>query len=181
MARVPLLEGDESPDMADLVEKIRSGRRGNVINVYKLLLHSPPVAENWFNLINTLRWGTELPGRLREIVIIRIAHLNRVEYVINQHVPKLALADGLTLDECDALVDWRATDCFNDAERAALDYAEAMTRDIRVPDDIFAALTPHYDDRKIVELTALIGAYNMHNRMMQALDIDPEPPETSGI
>ncbi len=94
MARVPLLDGDEDPSMAELAEKIRSGRRGNVINVYKLLLHSPPVAENWFNLINTLRWGTELPGRLREIVIIRIGYLNRVDYVINQHVPKLALAES---------------------------------------------------------------------------------------
>ncbi len=175
MARVPLLEGDESPDMADLVEKIRSGRRGNIINVYKLLLHSPPVAENWFNLINTLRWGTELPGRLREIVIIRIAHLNRVDYVLNQHVPKLALADGLTLDECDALADWRATEFFSDAERAALAYVESMTRDIQVPEEIFTALKPHLNDREIVELTTLIGAYNMQTRVLQALDIDPEP------
>ena len=175
MARVPLLEGDENPEMADLVEKIRSGRRGNVINVYKLLLHSPPVAENWFNLINTLRWGTELPGRLREIIIIRIGHLNRVDYVINQHVPKLALAEGLTQAECDALADWEASELFSEAERAALAYAESMTSDIQVPEEIFAALSPYYNDRDIVELTTLIGAYNMHTRVVQALEIDPEP------
>lgn len=175
MARVPLLGGDEDPEMASLVEKIRSGRRGNVINVYKLLLHSPPVAENWFNLINTLRWGTELPGRLREIIIIRIGYLNRVDYVINQHVPKLALVEGLSHAECDALVDWRATEYFSEAERAALSYAESMTRDIQVLEEIFAALGPHYNDREIVELTTLIGAYNMHTRVVQALDIDLEP------
>ncbi len=175
MARVPLLDGDDIPENAKLVEKIRSGRRGNVINVYKLLLHSPPVAEIWFNLINTLRWGTELPGRLREIVIIRIGYLNRVDYVINQHVPKLALAEGLTQAECDALTDWEAMGFFNEAERAALAYAESMTRDIHVPEEIFAALGPHYDHREIVELTTLIGAYNMHTRVVQALDIDSEP------
>lgn len=177
MARVPLLEGDEDPETAELAEKIRAGRRGKIINVYKLLLHSPPVAESWFNLINTLRWGTELPGRLREIIIIRIGHLNRVDYVVNQHVPKLALAEGLTRAECDALGDWRATDFFSAAERAALEYAETMTRDINVPEEIFAALGPHYDARKIVELTTLIGAYNMHTRVMRALDIDPEPKD----
>ncbi|NQU71530.1 MAG: carboxymuconolactone decarboxylase family protein [Rhodospirillales bacterium] len=175
MARVPLLDGDEDPSMAELAEKIRSGRRGNVINVYKLLLHSPPVAENWFNLINTLRWGTELPGRLREIVIIRIGYLNRVDYVINQHVPKLALAEGLTQAECDALADWRESEYFSQAERAALAYAETMSRDVQVPEEIFAALGPHFNDREIVELTVLIGAYNMHTRVVQALDIDPEP------
>ena len=50
-----------------------------------------------------------------------------------------------------------------------------MTRDVAVPDEVFAALRPHYDERAIVELTVLIGTYNMHNRVMQALAIDPEP------
>ena len=54
-------------------------------------------------------------------------------------------------------------------------YAESMTRDIHVPEEIFAALSPHYDHREIVELTTLIGAYNMHTRVVQALDIDSEP------
>jgi alkylhydroperoxidase family enzyme len=177
MARVPLIDEKQDPAIAGLVEKIRAGRRGNVINVYRLLLHSPPVAESWFNLINALRWETELDGRLREIVIIRIGYLNRVEYVINQHVPRLALAEGLTRAECAALAHWRETDYFSEAERAALDYADAMTRDIEVPDEIFAALGGHFDDRRIVELTVLIGAYNMHTRAMRALNIDPEPPE----
>ena len=174
MARVPLLDGDEKPEIADLVKKIRSGRRGNLINVYKLLLHSPPVAENWFNLINTLRWGTELPDRLREIIIIRIGYLNRVDYVINQHVPKLARAEGVTQAECDALAEQAASGFFSAAERAALSYADSMTREINVPEEIFAALSTHFDDREIVELTVLIGAYNMHTRVLQALEIDPE-------
>ena len=50
-----------------------------------------------------------------------------------------------------------------------------MTREVAVPDQVFAALRPHYDDRAILELTVLIGTYNMHNRVIQALAIDPEP------
>jgi alkylhydroperoxidase family enzyme len=95
--------------------------------------------------------------------------------VIDQHVPKLALAEGLTHAECDALADWEASGFFSAAERAALSYADAMTRDINLPDEIFAALEPCFHDREIVELTALIGAYNMHTRVVQALEIDPEP------
>jgi alkylhydroperoxidase family enzyme len=50
-----------------------------------------------------------------------------------------------------------------------------MTRDIDVPDEVFAELRKHYDERRTVELTMLIGAYNMLSRVLQALKIDPEP------
>jgi alkylhydroperoxidase family enzyme len=52
-----------------------------------------------------------------------------------------------------------------------------MTRDIVVPDEVFDALKPHFDDRQIVELTVLIGSYNMNARVMQALRLDLEPVE----
>jgi alkylhydroperoxidase family enzyme len=50
-----------------------------------------------------------------------------------------------------------------------------MTRDIAVPDDVFAALKGHFDDRQIVELTVLIGTYNMNARVLRALELDLEP------
>ena len=59
-----------------------------------------------------MRWKTGLAGRLRELVIIRLGHLTGAEYVLRQHVPSLALADGLTLAECDALADWRPSGLF---------------------------------------------------------------------
>lgn len=176
MARVTLLEGEE-PELADLVEKIRSGRRGSLINVYKLLLHSPPLAETWFNHINAVRWGTKLSGRLREIAIIRIGYLNRTPYVINQHVPRLAAAEGMSQEECDALKDWEGTELLSEAERAALAFVDAMTRDITVPDEVFAALTDHFDEREIVELAILVGSYNMHTRVLSAFEIDLEPSQ----
>jgi alkylhydroperoxidase family enzyme len=174
MSRIPYIDGKNSPDLTDLVERISTGRRGNLINVYRLLLRSPPLATTWFEHINAVRWKTQLSGRLREILIIRIALLNRVEYVIAQHVPKLALADGVSAAECEALNDWQGSVLFSEEERAALAYADAMTREVIVSDEVFAELRPHFDDRAIVEVSVLIGTYNMHNRVMQALQIDLE-------
>jgi alkylhydroperoxidase family enzyme len=87
----------------------------------------------------------------------------------------LALADGLSLPECDALADWQGTAFFSARERAALAYADVMTRDIVVPDEVFAAVARHFDNRQIVELTVLIGTYNMNARVLRALDLDLEP------
>jgi alkylhydroperoxidase family enzyme len=175
MARVKLIEPDERPDQSALIERIRKGRRGTVINVYKTLMHNPDIASVWLDLVNVVRWKVVLDDRLREIVIVHVGYLNRCPYVVNQHVPELTAPAGLTKAECDALADWRAATCFNARERAALAYADTMSRDIDVPGAVFDALREHFDERQIVELTVLIGVYNMHTRVGQALQIDPEP------
>jgi alkylhydroperoxidase family enzyme len=180
MARIPLIEEADHPDLAEAIGRVRAGRGGALLNVYKLLLHSPALAQTWFDHNAAVRGKTTLSGRLREIVIIRVAHLNGVDYVLAQHVPALAMAEGLTLAECEALADWRATALFDPRERAALAYAEAMTLSTAVPDDVFAGVRRHFDDREIVELSVLIGTYIMHNRVMKALAIDLEPESNRG-
>lgn len=175
MARVSLIEEKDHPELAELIARIRGGRGGKLLNIYKMLLHSPAVAMAWLDQVTAVRWKTELDGRLREIVIIRIAMLNHVEYVINAHVPAFAVEAGLTLEQCSALADWRNSTLFDERQRSALAYSDAMTHDIRVPAAVHAGLKRHFSERQIVELTVLIGTYNMHTRVLQALEIDAEP------
>src|SRR5438552_5442638 len=106
-----------------------------------------------------------LPGRLREIVIIRVGHLTKSQYVLRQHVPFLAVADGLSLEECDALSDWHPSRFFTASERAALSYADTMTLEIVVQDAVFADVERHFNPRQIVESTVPFGTYTMHGRV----------------
>jgi 4-carboxymuconolactone decarboxylase len=175
MARVSYIEEKDHPALAELIGKVRAGRRGALFNVYKLLLHSPSLAASWLDMISTARFKTALDGRLRELVIIRVGYLNRTAYVVKQHVPELSVPEGVSKEESDALADWRASAFFSTRERGALAYADAMTRDIAVPDSVFDALRSHFSERQIVELSVLIGIYNMHTRVFTALAIDPEP------
>jgi alkylhydroperoxidase family enzyme len=176
MARISLKAGIVEPEVSDLVERIRAGRRGSLLNIYKLLLHSPSLAATWFEHFNAVRWRTTLSGRLREIVIIRIAHLHGMDYVLRQHIPNLAAAEGLTEEECEGLRNWAKAPLFYAPERAALAYADEMVRAGTVSDATFAELRAHFDERAIVELTVLIGSYIMHNRVFAALKVDLEPP-----
>ncbi len=175
MARVSLIEEKGRPELAELIARMRGARRGSLINIYRMLLHSPTLAATWFEHLNAVRWKTQLDGKLRELVVIRVGILNRVDYVIKAHVPKLALEEGLTLEQCGALADWHNSGLFAEAQRAALAYTDVMTRDIRVPDAVHAELRRHFSERQIVELAVLIGTYNMHTRVLAALQIDPEP------
>jgi alkylhydroperoxidase family enzyme len=173
VARITLLE-DVPADAAMLVERIRNERRGTLLKLYKALLNSPALAQSWFEHLNAVRWKTALSGRLRELVIIRIAYIHSVAYVLRQHIPKLAGADGVSVLECDALKDWATSSFFNGAERAALAYADSATTVVKVPDDVFEPLRAHFSQREIVELTVLIATYNMHVRVVEALKIEPE-------
>ena len=175
MARVSYVDEQSHPELAELIGKIRAGRRGSLINVYRLLLHTPSLAAIWLDFVSAARFKTALDGRLREMVIVRVAHLNRTAYVFKQHVPQLSVPEGLSDAESEALADWRNAPSFSPRERAALAYTDAMTLDIAESDDVFDALRSHFDERQIVELSVLVGLYNMHTRVFTALGIDLEP------
>jgi alkylhydroperoxidase family enzyme len=72
---------------------------------------------------------------------------------------------------------WRigSSSIFRHKQRALLGYVDSMTRDIDVPDALFAEIRKHFSERQTVELTMLISAYNMLTRFLKALKVDPEP------
>lgn len=174
MARVPFIDPAPGSELAPLAAKFSGARRGKLINVYRALLNSPALAESWFQHINAVRWQTSLDGRLREIVIIRIGYLAKAAYVLKQHVPKLAAADGVSAEECAALADWRASSLFDARERAVLAFTDAVTVGVAADDAAFAAVAAHFEAKALVDLTVLIATYNMHVRVVNALSLDLE-------
>jgi alkylhydroperoxidase family enzyme len=175
MARVKLLDENEQPELAQSIAKIKGARGGRLINIYRLMLHSPMLANAWFDLNQAVRYATEIDGQCRELAVIRVAILNDVEYVQRAHGPAYALQEGLTPQQVAAIADWRSSNLFSDRQRALLDYTDAMTREIDVADPVFAELRRHFSERQTVELTMLISAYNMLTRFLKALKVDPEP------
>lgn len=174
MARISLIREEDHPELAEIIGQIRGARRGQLINIYRLLLHSPALAKAWFALNNAVRWKTGIGGRLRELVIIRIGYLCDAPYILRQHIPALAVAEGVTADECEALRDWQETALFEERERAVLEYSDSLTRTVRAGDELFTRLKGFFSEGQLVELTVLIGAYNMHARVLNAFELDLE-------
>ena len=179
MARVRLIDENDAVEHHELMRKIKGARGGRLINIYRLMMHSPSLANAWFDLNQAVRYGTEIDGRSREIAVIRVAVLNKVEYVLRAHGPAYALKEGLTPAQVEALADWRPSDLFSGKQRALLAYTDAITREIDVPDAVFDEVRTHFTERQTVELTLLISAYNMLTRFLKALKVDPEPTTTT--
>jgi AhpD family alkylhydroperoxidase len=170
MARLPCIEEKDRPEHAQLIADIRAQRGGRLSHLYATLLNSPPVAAGWLHLLTAVRQQTKLPGNYRELVILQVAVLNGAHYEYKSHVPH-ALKEGITQQQIDALADWRNSAAFDERMRAVLAYGEAMTRDIEVPDPVFAAVHAFLDDQETTELTAVIAAYNLVSRFLIALKV----------
>jgi alkylhydroperoxidase family enzyme len=174
LARVPLLDESAGAEVAAVIAKIRSGRGGRLLNLYRALLNSPRLAAAWFDFNNAVRFQTGVSERSRELVIMRVAVLNGADYVFRIHQTRYAQPAGVTQAEVEALRDWRKSGLFGPEESALLAYVDAITRDVTVPDAVFKGLRAHFSERAAVELTVLVAAYNMHTRVLRALDIEPE-------
>jgi 4-carboxymuconolactone decarboxylase len=160
--------------VADL---IRQRRGGDLRPLDELLLLSPPVAEGWSVLLGAIRGELQLDGALRELVILRIAVLNGADYEWRAHEP-VARRHGLTDAALGALRRDAAPErqepeagVFGPVERAVLAYTDAMTIDVQVAPQIFAAVAALLSPRELVELTAIAATYNMVSRFLVALDV----------
>jgi alkylhydroperoxidase family enzyme len=170
MARIPYADPNQNDEVKALAERIRK-ERGQLGNLYLMLLNSPPVARGWLDLLTAVRQQCKLPARYRELVILRIAILNGADYEYQSHVP-IALEEGITQAQIDALSESGKSNVFAPVDRAVLAYCDAMTEDVEVPDAVFDALRPHFDARELTELTVTVAAYNLVSRFLEAVKID---------
>jgi alkylhydroperoxidase family enzyme len=175
MARVNYVNESTHPELIEEIKTVRAQRRGKLIPVYGLLLNSPELALSWMQFLNAVRWKIKLSSRLREMVILRVALHNKSEYVIDVHRKNFTESDGLSHEECEALLKKKLPkDIFSAEEMAIIAYVDQLTLKAQVEDEVFAQVKAHFTDRQMVELSVLIGAYNMHTRVMSALRIDSE-------
>jgi AhpD family alkylhydroperoxidase len=170
MARIAYADENQNEEVKALAAQIRK-ERGQLHNLYRMLLNSPPVARGWLNLLTAVRQQCKLAGRYRELVIMRVAVINDAQYEYDSHVP-LALKEGITQQQIDVLPDWEKSKAFDAADRAVLAYTDSMTKEVHVPDNVFDALKPHFDARELTELTATVAAYNLVSRFLEAVKID---------
>ncbi|WP_406335420.1 carboxymuconolactone decarboxylase family protein [Streptomyces sp. NBC_00203] len=169
MARLPETDGT-----GEIAERIRERRGGTLRPLDRMLLHSPQLADGWNSLLGAVRQRIALPAGIRELVILRIAVLNRAAYEWTAHEPEARRAG---LDDTQ-LVAVRAENAAEHPEldarhRRVIAYTDAMTRDVHVPEGLFDALRADFSHAELVELTATVAAYNMVSRFLVALDVQP--------
>jgi 4-carboxymuconolactone decarboxylase len=168
MSRIPLADLEQQP------ESIRewAARRGN-LNVFRLLANAPNVFGGWNAMVDELFDSTTFSPRMREVIILRVAHLQDSPYELGQHVV-LARDAGLTEQQLNAICDAGDRDeaGFSPIERAALDVVTELCTTHHLSDESFAAAQAVFGDEAFTELLMLISCYYGLALVLNAADLD---------
>ncbi|MEI8077248.1 MAG: carboxymuconolactone decarboxylase family protein [Betaproteobacteria bacterium] len=164
----PITPGTKA-ELAALEAKILQ-ERGNISPLYQILLNAPEIAQGWEALLTAIRNRNSLSPAIREMIILRVAVLNRANYEFDAHAPH-AIKAGMSQEKIESLKDSKISDVFDEKECLILKLTDVMTQDIQVPDTVFDQVRPYFNDQEILELVATISAYNMVSRLLNALHI----------
>jgi AhpD family alkylhydroperoxidase len=150
-------------------------RYGAVLEPARLWGRSPKVFAALALLYGALdRGSSPLSPALRSLVTVRVSQINWCAFCVDIN-GALVLKRGVDEATLADLPTFRDSDRFGEREKAALDYAEAVTFSDRQPDERhFDTLRRHFDDDAIVELTALVAFQNLSSKFNAALNVQAQ-------
>lgn len=115
-----------------------------------------------------------LEEKLIDLVKLRVSQINGCAYCIDMHWKDLR-ALGETEQRLYGLDAWEESPYYSERERAALEWAEAVTHVTQghVPDEVFARVRQHFSEKELADLTLAVTTINAWNRLSIAFRATP--------
>jgi AhpD family alkylhydroperoxidase len=132
------------------------------INAYET---NPGMLKGLYGL-NAVLAKSSLEESLLNLVDLRASQINGCAFCIDMHAKDLRAA-GESEQRIYMLNAWREAPFYDERERAALAWTEAVTlvADGHVPDSVYEEVSQHFSDVELTELTLAIAAVNVYNRL----------------
>ena len=172
MQRIKPMNPEGNQQLAATYKRITE-TRGYVSAILMSLSHAPAGLDAFAKYGEYVRYGTELPGRVRELSVLAIAAGN--QYAWSHHHPH-AIKAGVTQQELDSLESGATlADTISAQEKAAIRYAREFGQGGKVTDETFAEVKKHFSERQITDLTLLCGYFMALGSTITALRVELEP------
>ncbi|MGI5131855.1 carboxymuconolactone decarboxylase family protein [Pseudonocardia sp. CA-107938] len=172
MPRIPAVPAAEAGLVGRLMYAYMRRRLGDVPEPFAVLRNNRKVF--WAAGVAELAYEkacTQLPKRVRELAVYRAATRVGCSWCVDFGT-MLQRLDGLDVDRLQHIDDYADHPLYDEHERLAIAYADAMTaQPMTVTDEQVAALEAAFGRAGLVELTAQIGLENMRARTYHALGI----------
>jgi AhpD family alkylhydroperoxidase len=145
-----------------------------------LFTAAPSLMKTWFGASATI--NASLEPSLTHLVEIRVSQINACANCINMHTVA-AREKGETEQRIYLLSAWREAPCYTDRERAALGWAEALTRMSQghTHESAYEALKAYFTDEEQVKLTLVVNVINGWNRLSVGFGGWVEPATTKTV
>ena len=171
MQRMQPMNPQGDAQLAATYERITK-TRGSVSNILRSLSHAPAGLEAFAAYGEYVRYGTQLPARVRELCVLAIATGN--EYAWCHHYPH-AVKAGVTKAELDSLESGPLAETISASEKAAIRYSREFAQGGNVSNETFDELRKHFSDRQITDITLLCGYFMALGATITAFRVQLEP------
>lgn len=171
VSRIPLLPEDAA---RRILEDTGVPAVISNLNISRALANSELLTKVVTQPTSLLMARAALEPRLREMIILRVAWLNRCEYEWVQHYG-FSKAVGLSDEEITALREWRESPLLGEADRAVLELTDVLTARQGVPDDLWQRLVSTLGGgTEALEAAAIAGAWTMVAYVLKAAAVPVE-------
>jgi 4-carboxymuconolactone decarboxylase len=172
--RVPPLPADQWDDAVDhaLSDMLPAERRNpaGAGNLLATLVRHPKLTRSFLRFNNHLLFSSTLPARLRELAVLRVAHLSNCEYEWHHHV-RMGREVGLTDADIDGVQRGDASDELDLAVIRAVD--ELQDKSV-ISDATWAALSERLDEQQRMDLVFTIGCYGALAMAINTFGVEPD-------
>lgn len=148
--------------------------RGSVRGPFSILMHSPPLCQRVLDVGTYLRFKSVIKPDLIELATIATARERDCPYVYAAHAPAARKA-GASEGAIAAVRNRGDTAALPQAERDVIDYVRQQLRANRVSQALFDRLNSGFGTPWLVELTCLMGHYNVVTGVLNAFEVAPAP------
>ena len=173
MSRVSIKTRDDLPQqLKPLWDKMTT--YGAFENQAGVMAHRVPIFKHMWSLLVDLAEEAVLSKRHLELALVTVSLLNKCDYCVSHHAPKLSI-QGVSEAGAERLLDYKDHPKLDDIDKLVVEYSIVVTNNWnKARDEIFTRLREHFSEAQVVELTwriALCGAFNRFNDILQ-LDIE---------
>lgn len=103
---------------------------------------------------------------LLNLIYFRVSQINGCAYCLDMHSKDLRVK-GETEQRLYMMDAWRESPLYTEQERAALSWAEAVTKltEGHVPDEVYSAVRKEFSEEELIDLTIAVTTINSYNRI----------------
>lgn len=151
------------------------GFGGSPPNIFTTLARHGKLFVPWLLFAGRLMPGGSLPRTETELVILRVAHLNRCRYEWDQHV-RIGARAGLTGEQIDRVTEGPSASGWSERQAAILQATDELHDQRLIGDATWARLSEYLSHTELIELCMLAGHYEMLAGTIASAGIQPERP-----
>lgn len=166
--KMPLAKDEDlTPEVRALLDSLPP------LNIFRAIANAQASLKPFVDWGFSLLFQSEFDARLREIAILRVAHVTRSKYEWTQHAT-IARRVGVRDDEMAKIAIDGPVRGLDEEATLVCRVAEEISRDVRLSDEALAAILSRYGARQAMELILCCGHFNMLSRILESARVEVE-------